>query len=51
MSKLIHKVDLEDLGDAVAPIRDSIRKMFEDAYIDILDSNKDVNAFNKRTKE
>ena len=52
MSKLIHEIDLEELGDAVAPIRDSIRKMFEDAYVDALfDTKKDVNAFHKRTKE
>lgn len=46
---LIHKVDLEELGDAVEPIRDSIRKLFEDAYISILDASpKDVNTFHDK---
>ena len=52
MSTLIHEIDLEDLGDAVQPIRDSIQKMFEDAFIDtFFDTKKDVNVFRKRTKE
>ena len=53
MSKpLIHKVDLEELGDTVEPIRDGIRKIFEDAYVDtFFVSEKDVDKFYERTKE
>lgn len=53
MSKpLIHKVDLAELGDTVEPIRDGIRKIFEDVYVDtFFVSEKDVDRFYKRTKE
>lgn len=53
MSKpLIHEVDLEELGDAVKPIRDGIRKIFEDAYVDMFFVLvKDVDKFYERTKE
>lgn len=53
MSKpLIHKVDLEELGDTIEPIRDGIRKIFEDAYVDtFFVSEKDVDRFYERTKE
>lgn len=52
MSELIHKVDLEELGDTVKPIYDSIRKIFEDAFVDtFFVSEKDVDRFYKRTKE
>lgn len=53
MSKpLIHEIDLEELGDAVQPIRAGIRKIFEDAHVDtFFVSEKDVDRFYKRTKE
>ena len=53
MSELFHEIDLDELGDAIAPIRDSIRKLFEDAYVSIDEDPtvKNVNTFYEKTKE
>ena len=53
MSELFHKVDLDKLGDAVETIRDSIRQLFEDAYVSIDEDPtvKNVNTFYEKTKE
>ena len=52
MSKpLIHKVDLEELGDTIEPIRDGIRKLFEDAYVDtFLFQRKMLTSFTKEQR-
>ncbi len=52
MCELIHEVDIEKYADICYPIADSIRKIFEDAYIPI-SVDKNVNMFHaeKRLKQ